>query len=356
MADQTNSLTGKPEAAEPAELRAQIAATRNEMGNTIEELHGRLNPAVLKDQAIEQFHEATETVKAELKAHFSDAKEALKTELRDAKLAIKTEIGEELRHAKAAVREATLGKVENMVHTAQTNVRAASRTVVDVVRENPVPAAMVGLGLAWLIMNGRRARQQRQLPAASSSTSTMTMARASGEDLGMQEDGMVAHAVRHAREAATAGGHRIGEAAQTVGRKVAEVAQSAGHGIAAAAQGAGHGIGAAAHKVGETAAGVAHGAADTARAAKTKVTGYYDVNPIPFGIAALAVGAGIGLALPRTELEDNMLGAARDQVIDKAGELAHQAMGQAGELAQQLTEQVSGSGALAQGDAQRMRH
>src|SRR4051794_15219744 len=98
MAEQTNPVTGtsgksgKSGKPVPAELRSQIAVTRDEMGSTIEEIHGRLNPTILKEQAIDQFREATETVKAELKVHFNDAKEALKSELREAKANAKLEL------------------------------------------------------------------------------------------------------------------------------------------------------------------------------------------------------------------------------------------------------------------------
>jgi hypothetical protein len=41
---------------------------------------------------------------------------------------------------------------------------------------------------------------------------------------------------------------------------------------------------------------------------------------------ALAAGTAIGLALPRTEKEDQLLGSARDTVVDRAQELASEAV------------------------------
>ena len=73
----SDNKTGPSGPEDPAIQRAQIARTRDEMGATIEELHGRLNPVVLKEQALEQFHEATETVKEELQLRLKEAKQVV---------------------------------------------------------------------------------------------------------------------------------------------------------------------------------------------------------------------------------------------------------------------------------------
>ena len=43
-------------------------------------------------------------------------------------------------------------------------------------------------------------------------------------------------------------------------------------------------------------------------------------NPIATGIAAVAVGAAVGLAAPASELENEYLGPARDTLIEKGRE------------------------------------
>jgi len=45
-------------------------------------------------------------------------------------------------------------------------------------------------------------------------------------------------------------------------------------------------------------------------------------NPLAFGIAAMAIGAAIGLSAPETETENQWLGETRDAVVDRARELA----------------------------------
>jgi predicted ATP-dependent Lon-type protease len=51
-----------------------------------------------------------------------------------------------------------------------------------------------------------------------------------------------------------------------------------------------------------------------------------DENPLALGIAALAAGALIGGSLPQTEVENEYLGETRDQVLDSAREVAHDAV------------------------------
>jgi len=286
------------------DLEVEIANTRQEMSNTVEELHGRLNPAILKDQALEQFHEAAATVKTELKAHLADAKELLKSELADAKDSIKQQVSEQLDHAKTYMRDATIGKVENMVDQAKGRVRST----VDVIKDNPIPAAIAGFGLAWLIMSARKTRRPMQQLQLDEGTSTGT---------GIRDK--ASHALSTVKETASAGGHRIVEAAQSAGHAIADATSSAGSAISS----------------------VAHRAADGAGAVKTRATDYYQVNPIAFGVAAIAIGTAVGLAIPRTRVENNLMGGVRDDLVDKvvgtARDAAHGVLDKAESAAQQLT-------------------
>src|ERR671939_285741 len=98
--------------AETAAIRAEIRDTRERMGDTIEEIGERLNPRHLKEQV------------------------------------------------KHDIREATIGRVENMAQSTADRVSQTRRTITDTVRENPIPAAMIGIGLGWLIWSGRAQGRQ----------------------------------------------------------------------------------------------------------------------------------------------------------------------------------------------------
>ena len=90
------------------ELRVEIAETRGEMSETIEAIQERLKPSNIVE------------------------------------------------NAKESVQNATTEKVKQMANTAEYAAdRVMNNTFMDTVRDNPVPAAMIGLGAAWLLMKGR---------------------------------------------------------------------------------------------------------------------------------------------------------------------------------------------------------
>src|SRR6202044_1914303 len=97
----------------------------------------------------EQLHEARDIVTKGL----SDARDTLKKDISTA-----------IVHTKESIREATLGRVENIATQAGDVMNSTKDTLIETVRRNPIPAALTGIGLAWLLMNrsssARRARDE----------------------------------------------------------------------------------------------------------------------------------------------------------------------------------------------------
>ncbi|MBM3604849.1 MAG: DUF3618 domain-containing protein [Alphaproteobacteria bacterium] len=52
----------------------------------------------------------------------------------------------------------------------------------------------------------------------------------------------------------------------------------------------------------------------------------YDTEPLLFGVAALALGAGLGAALPRTAREDELMGSYSDHLFDEAESIYQEEM------------------------------
>lgn len=384
MGTKTTAIVGPGGPEDPAALRAQIAETRNEMSGTLEELHGRLNPTVLKEQAVEQFHDAAEKVKAELKQHFADAKEALKEHLQEAKVAIKDEVQNQTAHAKQAVRDATIGKVENMVHKTQDRIRDTGESVTELVRENPIPAALTGIGLAWLLLGGRRKRRMHRQEMRSQRVLAPRYdyeyeAQAyydaqgyydadgyrsyyegdddvAGRGYAMDDEGRgggrISRMRGRASEMAGQAGRKISGGAHDAASAVSHVAHDAAGAVAGAAHGARDAVTSAAHTVGDTAVEIAHGARERAaymargarmqaRRVGRRSSDIFRDNPLAVGAAMIALGTVVGMALPRTELEDQWMGNARDQVFGRAQEAVHEVVGRAEEAVSQAVGKAS---------------
>jgi hypothetical protein len=213
--------------------------------------------------------------------------------------------------ATQTVRDATVGKVEEMANTAGDMIDTAGQTaqqagtgVVETIRRNPIPAALAGLGLGWLAKN---ARSQGSFgggqPAQQWRRST---------DVDWQYAGFDRRS-----GGGTAVGHQVGD-------KVGQVGDAAGQAVSTAQQAAQD----VAERVGQTAGEMPRQVEDVARQVGDSASRAFQDNPLAVGAIAVAVGAAVGLALPVTQTERKVLGEARDQVIEKAEAKANEALGE----------------------------
>jgi len=174
--------------------------------------------------------------------------------------------------AKETVREATVGKVEDMANTAGTMVTEAGDTVreagsglVDRITSNPIPAAMVGLGLGWLALSSRPASPDRSSIG------------------GQQRAGMMAD--------------RVGRTMDDVSGQVGRVADELPYQVRSTAD-----------QIGSEAGRM------------------FQSNPLAVGAIAVAVGTAVGLAMPATDMERRAIARPARQVMDRAEEAATEAI------------------------------
>ena len=279
MAERTNELTrgdepplGGTESLDPSDraadsddtgaIRADIRETRERMSDTLEEIGERLNPSHITEQV------------------------------------------------KQNVRDATIGRVENMARTAADRVSETGQTVTDTIRQNPItntirqnpiPAAMVGIGLGWLIASGRRqgshtgeryTRTQYGYGGGSPYESGGYAGGTGGEPGTME---------------------RVRERAGEVGQSVKETAG----GLANRAQ----------ETVGQVttrAQDVAGTVAERSRYQARRLEDRFYENPLAIGAVTVALGLAAGLAVPTTRREVELMGDARDQLVDRAREVAQE--------------------------------
>lgn len=229
-----------------AKIEAAIAETRDEMTGTVEAIGDRLNPATIIDEA------------------------------------------------KNTVRNATVGRVEDMTSTATETLSGATSTVqqtgsgiVETIKQNPVPAAIAGLGIAWLwthraqgvksYENGRYGVRQGDWDTGYGGA---------GSSKGsMSSEGI---------------GDKIGDAADSVGRRVSGV--------------------------GDLVADVPNQVGGGAESVTRQAQRLLDESPLAVGAAALAVGAAIAMILPATQVERRVLGLAAGQVLSNVEGTATEAL------------------------------
>ncbi|HUP89644.1 MAG TPA: DUF3618 domain-containing protein [Longimicrobiales bacterium] len=235
---------------EKDELAAEIADTRDRMSDTLDELGVRLNPNRIKEQVREN------------------------------------------------IREATIGRVENMARQAGERVNETRDGILNTIRDNPVPAAMIGIGLGWLILGGRRRSGEHHGSHESHIHSeagyvgdiSATTPRLIQDDAAGGMGGSISH--DHGNGVV----NRLREHVSDVGERVADVRASVATRASTFVAGTSTRVSNASHTLQDT--------------------------PLALGAVALAAGLAAGLAIPSSEREAEMMGDQRDRLIDRAREAA----------------------------------
>jgi hypothetical protein len=377
---------GKPPSVHPAEvhgddaealrIRQNISQTRADMQGTLDELQSKLNPTVLKDHALEELaevkatlraelHESTVRLEAELKATLQaevtaviqHAKSQAKAAIAEAREDVKVGIAE----AGTALRAATIGKVETMIHDARETVNETGSTLVQSVKENPLPAVLAGVGVAWLVMNARASSAARR--SRDASRGSYPQYAYQGQETGRGAGRYVGDVVHSIADGASGAAHAVertvGDAARRVESSVGDAARrvessvgAAMHKVTVGAHQAQSAIGQATHDAGETIGQFAHDASEAftqaghdaqmrGRRIERTVETYYLDNPLAVGAVVVALGTLVGLAIPITAQEDRWMGAASDEASDKARSLVKEGLHQVDALAAQASHEAS---------------
>jgi ElaB/YqjD/DUF883 family membrane-anchored ribosome-binding protein len=306
-----------------AEIRSHIEQTRADMSETIEAIQERLNPQNIKEQAREQVREQYEEIKA-------------------------------------TVRDATIGKAEAMVRNAGDTVNEARHTMMDTIRENPIPAALVGIGLGWLIMNGRSTSSRRSSRRDSRYYGDRYRGQYYGgqtyvsQDYGDQYRGQY---YENRPSYATAGyttGARVYDepgmlergqqatsgAMQRAQEKASDVASRVQESVGDLADRGQETVGNIMSQAQDTASNIANQAQYQAQRVEDRFQQTLHENPLAVGAIALAVGAAVGLALPQTERENQLMGEARDNLLEQAQSMAQDTVEKVQQVASEVTDQA----------------
>jgi ElaB/YqjD/DUF883 family membrane-anchored ribosome-binding protein len=248
--------------------------------------------------------------------------------------------------------------------------RSAPGRLTDAVRGNPIPTALLGLGIAWMVadrLSGKGRHERYEVGRGRDADWLSPGAEyrpGRSEDVdtgGGGESG--AHLGRRVGERVSGMGSSLKEGASNIAENVRGRASEAVNSVRDRVSGVSHAIGDKASHLGDrvSQAGAAakeklHHASDTVQrqavVARDKTVDMYGEQPLAFGAAALALGVVGGLMVPSTRKEDEFLGPVADKVKDRAKGWGQSAMhtGQqvAQELGSKIRQDVSGDQPIAQ--------
>lgn len=280
------------------QTRAQIEQTRSEMSTTIDAIQEKLSPQNIAQQAKDTVREATVGRAQEMVSNVGDT-------------------------------------ATDLVNNAGSSAKGFGSTLIETVKGNPVPAALAGIGLGWLFMSGRK---------QSSGGSSGGYSNQYGSNLPGYNPGYSGQYGYYSEQ--QSGGSSLGDRMSGAQGKVSDLAgqaQDKASNVAGQVQGTAGQIAGqaqdtasqAAGQVQDTAGQLAGTAQYGVQRAQSAFQQALSSNPLAVGAAAIAVGAAIGLSIPETEKENQLMGQTRDSVMQQAQETAQEKVQQVQTVAQE---------------------
>lgn len=213
------------------------------------------------------------------------------------------------------------------------------RNLNESVRNNPIPVALVGIGLAWMMMSGRRG-----------SIGTSTDASMHDSMYGSMHDSMSGSMSSSTSSMHGGGSSSSGmmqgmrDSAQHMADRTREMTGSARDRLSSTAAGARESIASTAAGARDRMTDIAHRSRDQMSRARAGMSQVIDEQPVVVGALGVALGAMLGAALPSTRQEDQLMGEMRDDLMARAGSMARdyadRAAGQARNVSQQAAERM----------------
>lgn len=252
----------------PEEIKEQIEHTRQQMEETIDEIQNRLS-----------VENITEQVKETASEQLSEAWDS----------------------TKKTVYEATRNKTGEIMELVNNGIHELSDTkVIKTARRNPLALSLIGAGLGVLLYNAyssgsseRRNRfdEPRRLNAAGTA------------GIGTDPTGSKSEGV-------------YDKITDTAGNAYESVTETASHAYESTASA----VSKAYSKVGQAGTQVRETASDLGHRAYEQYDHHIEEHPLAVGAVALAVGAAVGMAIPSTRYEAELIGDKRDELLDKASQ------------------------------------
>lgn len=294
-------------------IRSEIEATRSGMSETVDAIQAKLTPQNLQEnaeliteRAKKAALEVAEQTTDRVKQAALDVSEQAATKLRETVTQLKQETKDE-------IRDATLGRVERMVG----EMREKGTSIMETVKANPIPAALVGVGLAWLFMG-----KSDQSSSQRRSNNGYGYAGYNNDDY----DYGYGRSYRQGQSQGQSSGNSTGEMFQ---QKVNQVKDSVSEAADSVKEKTGDFVNQAQEQVGQ----IADQVQEKAHRVMDRSYSFMDEYPLATGVLTLALGAAVGLMLPETQRENELMGEARNKLVGQVGDIAQNTVEKAQKLA-----------------------
>ncbi len=204
--------------------------------------------------------------------------------------------------------------------------------MLDTLKDNMVPTAMIGVGLAWLVKShkskdgGHYGEHYAYDPSIEEEYPEDQLRYYSGPAGDMRtyysdpRDSGGGKTAQHVREKASGAAEHVREKARAAGEKSGEMMDHAREKVSSAGERAGEMAGDAWDRASDAAGHAAHRTGELSRSARNKSRRMKDENPLVMAGALFAVGAALGFLIPETRKENEWMGETRDDLMHRAQE------------------------------------
>ena len=221
------------------------------------------------------------------------------------------ELGERLSpdNLKQQAKDAIADKAQEVVAGVGDQARETGARMIDFITQNPLPVAAVGLGAIWLFTLGKGSRSE-----------------VSGD--------------RMARFAYTGPERREPNGRPVLGRRVADGAQSVRESVSETVSEVGAKAGIMKDRLQDRVGDLGDAARQRTRAARGGLEKAMKDNPLAVAAGTVVLGLALGMLIPDTEPERRVMGATRDELVDRVQEAAARVKGAAVEAGRELQQTV----------------
>ncbi|HEY8550862.1 MAG TPA: DUF3618 domain-containing protein [Vicinamibacterales bacterium] len=197
------------------------------------------------------------------------------------------------------------------------------------IRRNPIPAALLGVGIGWMVRDARRgARPEAGSEYGSEYYGEFTESSEMGAGWSGEES--ESDRARRLKNMAHEARERVGRVAGDAKSRASRLASTARQRLGRMASDTSSGVGRVTHQT------------------QDRVTDMLHQNPLAFGAIALAAGVAVGLAIPASRAENRMLGSSRDALLGKAQSMKDEAVEKARTVASDVVSSASSAASGAQ--------